>query len=92
MMIVMNNDKFNKLDPSLREALAKAALEASRYNDKLLKEINAEIEKNLFAKMKVTKIDNAPWRDAAKDVYKRFLKYDGFEDLYLSIRKTGEKF
>jgi tripartite ATP-independent transporter DctP family solute receptor len=92
MMIVINNDKFNKLDPGVRQALAKAAVEASRYNDKLLKEINADIEKNLFAKMKVTKIDNAPWRDAAKDVYKRFLKYDGFEDLYLSIRKAGEKF
>ena len=92
MMIVMNDGKFNKLDPSLRQALGQAAVEASRFNDELLKNLNADIESKLFAKMKVTKINNSPWRDAAKDVYKRFLKYDGFEDLYLSIRKAGEKF
>lgn len=92
MMIVMNDGKFNKLDPNLRQALGQAAVEASRFNDELLKSINADIENKLFAKMKVTKIDNSPWREAAKDVYKRFLKYDGFEDLYLSIRKVGEGF
>jgi tripartite ATP-independent transporter DctP family solute receptor len=92
MMIVMNNDTYKKLDPSLQKALDQASKEASRYNDTLLKSINADIEKKLFEKMKVTKIDNGPWRQAAKDVYKRFLKYDGFEDLYLSIRKVGEGF
>jgi tripartite ATP-independent transporter DctP family solute receptor len=92
MMIVMNNASFNKLDPGLQKALGQAAIDASRFNDTLLKSINAEIETKLFVKMKVTKIDNGPWRQAAKDVYKRFLKYDGFEDIYLSIRKVGEGF
>ena len=92
MLIVMNDGTFNKLDPGLQQALAKAAVEASRFNDRVLEKINAEIEKKLFAQMKVTKIDNAPWREAAKDVYKNFLKYDGFEDLYLPIRNLGEKF
>jgi len=92
MMIVMNNDTFKKLTPVQQKALTQAAVEASRFNDALLKKINADIEKQLFAKMKVTKINNAPWREAARDVYKSFLKYDGFEDLYLSIRKVGEKY
>jgi TRAP-type C4-dicarboxylate transport system substrate-binding protein len=92
MMIVMNNDTFKKLTPAQQKALDQAAKEASRYNDELLKKINADIEKQLFAKMKVTKINNAPWREAAKDVYKSFLKYDGFGDLYLSIRQVGEKY
>jgi len=92
MMIVMNDKKFQSLAPDLQKALEKASLEASRYNDELLKKINADIENKLFSKMKVAKIDNGPWREAAKDVYKNFLKYDGFEDLYLSIRKVGEKF
>ena len=92
MMIVMNNDTYKKLDPGQQKALDQAAKEASRFNDQLLTSINADIEKKLFAKMKVTKINNAPWREAAKDVYKSFLKYDGFEDLYLSIRKVGEKY
>ena len=92
MLIVMNDETFNKLDPSLQQALQKAAAEASRFNDELLEKVNSEIEKKLFAKMKVTKIDNSSWREAAKDVYKGFLKYDGFEPLYLSIRKDGEKF
>jgi TRAP-type transport system periplasmic protein len=92
MMIIMNNAAYNKLDPGLQKALSQAAVDASRFNDTLLKSINADIEAKLFAKMKVTKIDNAPWRQAAKDVYKRFLKYDGFEDIYLSIRKAGEGF
>jgi len=90
MMIVMNDASFKKLDPALQKALSQAAVDASRFNDTLLKSINADIEKKLFEKMKVTKIDNDPWRQAAKDVYKRFLKYDGFEDIYLSIRKVGE--
>jgi len=92
MMIVMNDATYKKLDPAQQKALTQAAVEASRFNDELLKKINADIEKQLFAKMKVTKINNAPWRDAAKDVYKSFLKYEGFEDLYLSIRKVGEKY
>ena len=92
MMIVMNNDTFKKLTPAQQKALDQAAKEASRFNDELLKKINADIEKQLFAKMKVTKINNAPWREAAKDVYKSFLKYDGFGDLYLSIRQVGEKY
>jgi tripartite ATP-independent transporter DctP family solute receptor len=92
MMIVTNNAKFGKLAPDLQKALTQAAMEASRFNDDLLKKINADIEDKLFSRMKVTKIDNAPWREAAKDVYKRFLRHDGFEDLYLSIRKEGENF
>lgn len=92
MMIVVNDASFKKLDPALQKALSQAAVDASRFNDTLLKSINAEIEAKLFAKMKVSKIDNGPWRQAAKDVYKRFLKYDGFEDIYLSIRKAGEGF
>ncbi len=92
MMIVMNNDTYKKLDADQQKALDQAAKEASRFNDQLLTSINADIEKKLFAKMKVTKINNAPWREAARDVYKSFLKYDGFEDLYLSIRKAGEKY
>jgi tripartite ATP-independent transporter DctP family solute receptor len=92
MMIVMNDATYKKLDPAQQKALTQAAVEASRFNDQLLKKINADIEKQLFAKMKVTKINNAPWREAAKDVYKGFLKYEGFEDLYLSIRKVGEKY
>jgi TRAP-type C4-dicarboxylate transport system substrate-binding protein len=92
MMIVMNNDTYKKLSPSQQKALDQAAKEASRFNDQLLKSINADIEKQLFAKMKVTKINNAPWREATKDVYKSFLKYDGFGDLYLGIRQVGEKY
>jgi len=92
MMIVMNDATYKKLTPAQQKALTQAATEASRFNDQLLKKINADIEKQLFAKMKVTKINNGPWRDAAKNVYKSFLKYDGFEDLYLSIRKVGEKY
>ena len=78
MMIVMNNDTYKKLNPDQQKALDQAAKEASRFNDQLLTSITADIESS-FAKMKVTKINNAPWREATKDVYKSFLKYDGFE-------------
>ena len=37
MMIVMNNDTYKKLDPAQQKALDQAAIEASRFNDQLLK-------------------------------------------------------
>lgn len=92
MMIVMNNDTFNNLKPELQDALEKASLDASRYNDELLAKINSDIEAKLFKAMTVTRPDTGPWREATKDVYKNFLKYDGFKELYLSIRDAGEKF
>lgn len=92
MMIVMNNDRFNALDPELQQALEKASLEASRYNDGLLAKINGDIEAKLFKTMNVTHPDMGPWREATKDVYKSFDKYPGFQELYLDIHKVGEQF
>lgn len=92
MMILINNDRYEALDTDLQQALAKASLEASRYNDQLLEKINGEIEAKLFKAMTVTRPDPGPWREATKDVYKNFLKYEGFEELYLDIRKVGEDF
>lgn len=92
MMILINNDRYEALDADLQQALAKASLEASRYNDQLLEKINGEIEAELFKAMTVTRPDMGPWREATKDVYKNFLKYEGFEELYLDIRKVGEDF
>ena len=92
MLIVVNNKQFEGLDPVSQRALERAAKEASIFNDQLLKKTNGEIEAKLFKAMKVTRPDMKPWREATKDVYKNFLKYDGFKDLYLAIRQEGEKF
>jgi len=92
MLIVTNNQQFEKLDPASQQALVKAAKEASLFNDQLLKKSNSAIEAKLFKEMKVTRPDMKPWREATKDVYKNFLKYDGFKDFYLAIRQEGEKF
>ncbi len=92
MLIVVNNKQFEGLDPASQRALERAAKEASIFNDQLLKKTNGEIEAKLFKAMKVTRPDMKPWREATKDVYKNFLKYDGFKDLYLAIRQEGEKY
>lgn len=92
MLIVISNDKFQSLDADAQQVLARASLEASRYNDELLKKINSDIEEKLFSTMTVSRPDTAPWREATKDVYKNFLKYEGFGDLYLSIQEVGKEF
>lgn len=92
MMIVISNDKFKSLDSDAQQVLTKASLEASRYNDELLGKINSDIEEKLFSAMTVLRPDTEPWREATKDVYKNFLKYEGFEELYLSIREVGEAY
>ena len=92
MLIVVNNKQFEGLDPASQRALERAAKEASIFNDQLLKKTNGEIEAKMFKAMKVTRPDMKPWREATKDVYKNFLKYDGFKDLYLAIRQEGEKY
>jgi len=90
MMIVMNDATYKKLTPPSRSPHP-GGYRASRFNDQLLKKINADIEKQLFAKMKVTKINNGPGA-TQQGCLQEFLKYEGFEDLYLSIRKVGEKY
>ena len=91
MMIVMNDATYKKLDPASRRPSARRPSRRLASTTSCSRASTRTSKKQLFAKMKVTKINNAPWREAAKDVYKSFLKYDGFEDLYLSIRKVGEK-
>jgi tripartite ATP-independent transporter DctP family solute receptor len=92
MLIVVNNKQYEQLDPASQQALAKAAKEASMFNDQLLKKTNGAIEAKLFQQMNVTRPDMKPWREATKDVYKNFMKYDGFSELYLAVRQEGEKF
>ncbi|BAS27943.1 TRAP transporter substrate-binding protein [Limnochorda pilosa] len=92
MLIVMNDERYQRLSPELQRALTRAAAEASEYNDRILKEQNDFWESQVFGRMTVTRPDMEPWREATKDVYKQFLKYDGFEELYLAIREVGERF
>jgi hypothetical protein len=89
MMIFMNDKKFQSC-PRTCGRPGEGLPGASRYNDELLKKINADIEAKLFAKMKVARIDNAPGARRPKDVYNNFLKYDGFEDLYWPSARRRE--
>ncbi|MCD6252874.1 MAG: TRAP transporter substrate-binding protein [Thermotogae bacterium] len=92
MMIVINDKLYTSLPYKHRIALLEAAKEASLYNDKLLQESMDEIMKVIKQHMTITYPDVEEFRNAAKDVYKKFLDIEGFEELYLAIRKAGEKF
>lgn len=92
MMIVINDKLYKSLPYKHRIALLEAAKEASLYNDKLLQESMDEIMKVIKQHMTITYPDVEEFRNAAKDVYKKFLDIEGFEELYLAIRKAGENF
>lgn len=92
MMIVMNNKRYLSLPYKYRIALLEAAEEASKYNDGLLKDKMAFYLKTLKHKMTFTYPNTEEWRNATKNVYKKFTNIEGFEELYLAIKKAGEKF
>ncbi len=90
MLIVMNNDTYEGLDPEVQEAIDRAAAEASEYNDEILAEQRAEWEEVLFDAMTVTRPDTQEWREAAEGVHEGFLQHEGFEELYFAIQDAAE--
>ena len=69
----------------------KAAAElAKNYYDKLVKETEKEFMDIVSTKMTVTNPDVESWREATKDVYKKFTNIEGFEELYLDITEAGK--
>ncbi|AKI97401.1 TRAP transporter substrate-binding protein [Kosmotoga pacifica] len=92
MMIIINNKLYESLSYEKRIALLEAAKEASEYNDKILAESIESIKNELAKHMTFTYPNKDEFREAAKDVYKKFSNVPGFTELYLAIKAAGEKF
>lgn len=92
MMIIINDDLYKSLSYESRIALLEAAREASEYNDRILATSIESIENELAKHMTFTYPNKDDFREAAKDVYKKFSNVDGFTELYLAIKTAGENF
>jgi TRAP-type C4-dicarboxylate transport system substrate-binding protein len=59
-----------------------SAKEAAVFNDKYVKDTEADFMAKVTKTMTVSRPDVAPWREATKDVYKQFLNVQGFGSVY----------
>lgn len=92
MLLTASEDFYSSLSEQQKGWLDKSAKEAAIFNDKYVKETEADFMQKVTQHMNVTRPDVAPFREATKDVYKQFLNVDGFEELYLDIVEAGKEF
>lgn len=90
MILTISEPVYQSLSEQEKIWVNAAAELAKNYNDKLVKETEKEFMDKVTEKMKVTKPDTEPWREATKDVYKKFTNIEGFEELYLDIVEAGK--
>jgi len=89
MLLLISNQAWDRIDEADRAIFEVAAKEAAVFNDDLVAKSTEEGLKKAAEKMKVTKPDMGPWREAAAEVYKQFADVEGFADLYNAIVEEG---
>jgi len=92
MLLLVAEPVWNGLDAKERAIIVKAAAKSAVFNDNLVSESQSKLMKEVGAKMTVTKPDLGPWRDATKDVYKKFSDVKGFVGLYEAIVELGKNY
>ncbi|MEM2927094.1 MAG: TRAP transporter substrate-binding protein [Candidatus Bathyarchaeia archaeon] len=92
MLLTISEDFYKSLTPQQRTWVEQSAKEAAVFNDKYVKETEADFMAKVTKVMTVTKPDIQPWREATKNVYKQFTSVEGFEDLYLAIVEAGKEY
>lgn len=92
-MLLTTSDSFYKsLTPQQRAWVDESAREAAAFNDKYVKQTEADFMEKVTKAMTVSRPDVGPWREATRDVYKQFLNVQGFGDLYTAIVEAGKEF
>ena len=92
MLLTIADDFYKSLTPEQRKWVEESAKEAAAFNDKYVKDTEADFMAKVTKTMTVTKPDIGPWREATKDVYKQFLSVQGFGDLYTAIVDAGKEY
>jgi TRAP-type transport system periplasmic protein len=92
MLLTASEEFYKSLTPQQREWVDASAKEAATFNDKYVKDTEADFMSKVTKTMTVAKPDVSPWREATKDVYKQFLNVQGFGDLYLAIVDAGKEY
>jgi len=92
MLLTASDEFYKSLTPQQKGWIDESAKEAALFNDKYVKETEADFMAKVTKTMTVTKPDVVPWREATKDVYKQFLNVEGFGDLYLAIVDAGKEY
>lgn len=79
----MNAKKFNSYPKNIQEALIKASDKAAEYYNRYVQENEQKLLDEMAAKgMEIIKIDQAPFREKAKEVVKQF---PAVQDWYLKM-------
>jgi tripartite ATP-independent transporter DctP family solute receptor len=92
MLLTISDDYLKSLTTEQRKWVEESAKEAAVFNDKYVKDTEADFMSKVTKTMTVSKPDVAPWREATKDVYKQFLNVQGFGDLYTAIVDAGKEY
>jgi TRAP-type transport system periplasmic protein len=92
MLLTIGDEYYKSLTPQQRQWVADSAKEAAVFNDKYVKDTEADFMAKVTKAMTVSKPDVSPWREATKDVYKQFLNVQGFGDLYTAIVDAGKDY
>ena len=92
MLLTIADDFYKSLTPQQRTWVEASAKEAAVFNDKYVKDTEADFMGKVTKTMTVTKPDVGPWREATADVYKQFLNVQGFGDLYTAIVEAGKEY
>jgi TRAP-type C4-dicarboxylate transport system substrate-binding protein len=92
MILTVAEDFYKSLTAQQKAWVEESAKEAAVFNDKYVKETEADFMGKVTKAMTVSKPDVRSWREATKDVYKNFTNVEGFEALYLAIVDAGKEF
>lgn len=92
MLLTIGDEYYKSLTPEQRKWVEESAKEAAVFNDKYVKDTEADFMARVTKTMTVSRPDVAPWREATKDVYKQFLNVQGFGDLYTAIVDAGKEY
>jgi tripartite ATP-independent transporter DctP family solute receptor len=90
MLLTISDDFYKSLTPQQKAWVDESAREAAAFNDRYVKETEADFMAKVTKTMTVATPDVGPWRESTRDVYKQFLNVEGFGDLYLAIVDAGK--
>lgn len=90
VILAMSNKTFEKLTPEQQKAVKEAAVEATKYENKLVFDKTEQIFNDLKAKgMKVTEPNTEEWAKAARTTHMQFAEKFG-KDIYEKIIEAGK--
>jgi tripartite ATP-independent transporter DctP family solute receptor len=90
MLLNISEKVYSSFTDQQKDWINKAAKVAASYNDEIVMKDEQALMDKMSTRMKVTKPDIGPWREATKDVYKQFTNVEGFEELYKAIVDAGK--